>query len=233
MSIIFDIAVLVIIAICVISAIIKGFVKSLLGTVAIVIALLTAINLSPMLAEPISNGYIYDYTVSKIEPSLEKNDSGESELISVINKLPKSLGELLSDNGVDAENIKNSYDDVVLRGEDSPERVVAKELAKPISKMLSKAIAFALIFLVTILLLHVLIFFIDKISRLPVLNIMNKGLGAVIGAVRGLVFAVSISLILCYLLPILSVVNSGIPSDIIDNTVIVKYLGNFEFLALF
>ncbi len=232
MSYFFDIVVVAIIVVSIVLAIKKGFIKSLMGTVAVVVSLVLAWSLSTAVSAPIYNGFVYNYTEEKIEAALQKNEGGEIKLVEIIDKLPDYIEELLAENGIDKEQIAEKYNKLLSQNEISPEKSIVMEVSKPIATLISRAIAFAVLFAVFMILLSVGIYIVDKICKLPGLNIMNKGLGAVVGAVKGLIFAVAISMIICNLMPFLSVLNESIPQDIVEKTTIVKYLGNFEFMSL-
>jgi hypothetical protein len=67
------------------------------------------------------------------------------------------------------------------------------------------------------------------VVKLPVLKAADKLLGALLGGASGLLLAWGISIAICALLPHLSVLYEGVvPETVIDNSIVVKFLGNFD-----
>lgn len=232
LSVVLDSIVIIIVAINVIIGIKRGFVKSVMGMVAVVLALICAWNFAPLLAEPINEKYVHDYTVERVEKTLVAKDgnTGKIKFVNAFEKLPEPVRNFLSKHDVSVEEVMDRYDNA--KKETDTERRIAEYIADPIERLISKIIAFAILFVAVLIILYVLLFIIDKVCLLPGLHIMNKGLGVIMGLIKGALFAVAVSFVLCHLFPYFSLLTDKISSDMIEDTIIVKYLGNLDFFTL-
>lgn len=100
-----------------------------------------------------------------------------------------------------------------------------------IAETLIRAVLFLLCFVLILVLWHILAHVLDLVSRLPVLNSMNKLGGFLFGAVRGVLFLfVAGWLLKCY--P--TALNSLIPPETVEQTYLLNFFLNvqpLEFLA--
>jgi len=119
-----------------------------------------------------------------------------------------------------------------LGAENDSEAEISEYIADPLAKGLSRAAAFAILFVGLLILLTMVLLLIDLVVKLPLLNGANKFLGAVFGVVMGLACAWGLSTVFCALMPHLAVIYEGVvPASVIENTIVVKFLGSIDILG--
>jgi hypothetical protein len=70
--------------------------------------------------------------------------------------------------------------------------------------------------------------------NVPKINKVDKLLGGVLGALSGIMLAWGISVAICELMPHMAVIFDGaISESVVDNSVIVKWLGAFDLFGIF
>lgn len=234
MSLLLDILVIAVFAFSVYSGIKKGFIRSVMGIVVVVLAILGSAKLTPPLAAYLHDNYIDNTVTNRVEKSLGSLISGvESlDLDKLFDEQPQAFLEMLDRYGADFDELK-AYYEKDLEGSETADEAIADRIAAPLSETISRASAFALLFIGLMLVLSLLAFLINLLVKLPILNGANRFLGAVFGLVMGFGLAWGLSVAFRELLPHLSKVYDGVSPTIIENTVVIKYLGGLDFFRLF
>ena len=232
MSLLLDVLVIAVFACCLISGIKRGFIRSIMGMLALVVAVIGAIKLTPPMANYLNERYIDKVVTEKVGASLDSLISGVDsvDLTKLFEDKPQAFTDILERFGVNFEELKSYYEND-LRDESSAEEGVSSYIAEPLSKGLSRAAAFAIIFVGFWLILTVVLMILDLVVKLPILNGANHFLGAVFGAAMGCAFAWGLSAVFCALMPHLAMIYDGVvPTSVIENTFIVKFLGELNVL---
>ena len=232
MSLIIDIIVILTFAVSLISGIKKGFVRSVIKIVIVIAAILGAVIYTPDVSDYLNKNYIQKSVVSSARNSITRLTSDGVDIDMLTDERPTAFLKVLDRFGADIEDIRSF---VAANGYTDEEKIdkIAEYMASPVSKALSKAIAFVLLFIGIWLLLTILGKIVCMIFKLPILSAADKLLGCVFGALSGLILAWGISVVICGLTPHLSVIFDGSISEaVIENSVIVKYLGNFDPFSL-
>ena len=235
MSFLFDIIIIAIIAFTIYRGVSKGFVKSVMGLVSLLAAFFAAYYFSDALAEiyneHVFSGLFVDRVSEAISPVIQK--TGEIfDLEKLFNDMPEVFSDLLARYGTDVEELKAAYGSF---GDASAQTLenMTEAIAEPIARSISAAIAFLTVFVIALIVLAVLTWVIDLIFKLPILKSANKFLGFLLGCVCAFVYA--------YLFSELSVavINAGIAfkpelfnENIINNSILLKYLANLSLFAL-
>lgn len=230
MSLFIDLIVIIVFALCIISGIKHGFIRSVMGIVIVVAAIIGSIRFTPKLAEYLNENYITPAITDKIEKSIDSVVNGveKVDLKKLFSEKSQALTDILEKFGVEFDDAFNFYENEAA-GSDDAENKVAGFIAKPLSETISRAAAFALLFIAISAVLGIILIIVDLIANIPILKQINKSLGLIFGLIKGLLYSWGLSIIFCSLLPHLSVILDGkIPASVIDNTVIVKLLGSFS-----
>ena len=180
---------LVIIAGCTIVGLKRGFIKTVFDLFGMLVAVILTVLISPYVADAMrNNASIYDALHSKIEEHVHINFNASD------NKLEDYL---------DGLNLPNKVDEFLLKSGDSiadaANQSVAQVNAAIVNKLTNMAIN-CIAFIITFIILMVLIWIVSKvlnlISKLPVLNMLNKTLGAAAGFVEAYVILSIIGVII-------------------------------------
>ena len=225
MSLLIDVIVIAAFAGCLIKGIKKGFIKSIIGIVIVIAAIFGSIHFSPALASSMNDKFVRVSVISVAKDSIPKVDTD-----TLVNDMPSAFKKVLDRFGTSPEDIRAMFENSdPNETEEAKRERIAEKMGAPLSKAISKALAFLIVFALIYVILLVASVIICAIVKLPVLKAADKLLGAVLGGISGLALAWGISIAICALLPHLSVLYRGIiPETVIDNSIVVNFLGKFD-----
>ncbi len=183
MAIFLDLFPVIILIICIIVGMARGFVHSIIGLVGFVLAIVLAWSFCAPLGHAIDTNIVRPWAVRQV---LGRQDGMEAEDATTGIDMEKFQQDILSAFGK-----KEEAGEVV-----EPEGADAGSLGGYISAFLeknsitlgaSKAVAVIIIFIGTMLLLSIVGLLLKPVLKLPVLKQFNGLLGAVAGAVNGII----------------------------------------------
>ena len=130
MFIILDVVLVAIFALMVFLAVKKGFLKSLLDFVAVILAFVLAFSLSSPVAELLYDSVVEDIIISSVEAQIDEDNFDASiaaeEVKTALKELPESLVSLASAVGVDFDDIIDDVDFDKVNPSDSVNTLVRK-----------------------------------------------------------------------------------------------------------
>lgn len=205
-----------------------GFIKTTFAIFSILIALILSMSLSPFISKYLQkNETFYTFVNERIAEGLhlkekvkETSTAKETQAIDKLN-LPKSLKDAL---------IENNNTEVY-------KALAAESFSGYVSGYLTVVVINAVSFLGTYLIIKILLFLIakvlDLISKLPILNGLNKTAGLLVGLLQGL----AVLWVLCIVLTAFStskigqelfkmINDSRILTSIYDNNLLLKIITN-------
>ena len=182
MDFIVDFLIVAVFALCIFVGVKNGLIRSIIGLVVVAVAAALAVWLS----EPVASG-IYDLFIKKsLETAVAAQlpDMSSAQLTSqnvqeVISSLPAAI--VKAAQSMSASNIAAEICDSV---------------AKPIAVAVLKVLSFAVIFFVCDFFLQIAAKAVCKLFELPVIRSVNRTLGGVFGALKGVFVAVFACLLL-------------------------------------
>lgn len=229
MSLIIDVIVIAAFGICFFSGIKKGFIKSIMGIAVIILAIIGSVCFSPPLAKTLNDKHIEKAVVGIADDAVRDLISEDRDIDELINNKSEDFLSLLKRFGVKEEQINSMF------GAESEEQTddqkiskIAKKLGAPIAMSISKALAFLIVFALLALGLFIAAIILCAIVKLPLLNAANKLLGGLLGAAMGLLLAWGLSIAISELMPHLAVLYKDVPDTVIDNSIVVKFLGSID-----
>ncbi len=225
MSLLIDVIVIAAFAGCLINGIRKGFMKSIIGIVVVIAALLGSVQISPALAARMNDKFIHKSVVS-----VAKDAIPNVEVETLVNEMPPAFVKALDRFGTDSDDIEKLFENGEQgASEDEKRQLIAEKMGAPLAKAISKALAFLIVFAILYVVLFIVSLIICAVVKLPVLKTADKLLGVLLGGASGILLAWGISIAICALLPHLSVLYENVvPETVIDNSIVVKFLGNFD-----
>ncbi|MDO5292621.1 MAG: CvpA family protein [bacterium] len=158
----------------------KGFIKTVFSVFAMAISLIVASVGSPVLCHMlIQNEAVYSYIDRKVADTLDIDSkiSSQSEQEAYIEKLmlPESVkNELLTNNKDEVTKLLNTSN-------------FSGYVSGYITCMILNAISYIALFLIMMIIVRILANVLDIISRLPVLNSINKIGGIFVGALKSII----------------------------------------------
>lgn len=198
MSLILDIILIAILVAFIAAAVKKGFVLSILELVAVIASFALAFAFSPVVAQSVYDGAVEEAMVQSIEEQIDKNidASNIAETAELtLSVLPDFIVTLASSVGVNVDEIKETISTANLNSGNIANELVTK-VAQPIVVGVLTAVFFVVLAALLCFVLKIVANFISKLFDLPLVGNVNKTLGGVIGALKGIVMLVFICTIL-------------------------------------
>lgn len=164
-----------------------GFVKTVFSLCSMIVAIVLTLLISPTINDLMKgNEKFYNYIEDKVgkivqaeakETEEEAKETKNEEEIKFIGKLPlpQSIKDTLTKN-------KDSKENGILSSGGLKDYIV-----KYLAEVIIKALAFTVTFIIILILLWAICFALNLISKLPILNSVNKTAGLLAGLVHGLV----------------------------------------------
>ncbi len=232
MSLLFDLIVVAIFAACAWFGYKKGFVRTVCGVLIFFISLVIAINFSGLVTNYLNESVFMDKVTGQITESIESviGKSVESAKVDDLFKdKPSGFITLIERFGANVDELESYYNANKSESEVSGVRLIASYIAAPVSDLISKVISFAILFFGSMLILTIIKLILEAIFKLPVLSSVNKTFGLAFGIIKGGLFAWIISIVLVHILNVLVMMYpQSVSPSLIENTVIIKYLGNIN-----
>lgn len=174
-----------VLAILIINALIGlkvGFIKMAFSLCSMIAALILTVWVSPIVNDLMSeNVKVYDYIAEKVEKILPFEDGEEATnhngQVSYIEELP--LPQSIKDSLIENNN-SDSYRELATES-------FSGYIRNYLTSIIINALAFVVTFVAILIMLWILSIALNIISKLPILNQINKLAGLVAGLVQGLV----------------------------------------------
>lgn len=175
----------------------KGFILTLCSLVAVLVALVGANLIADALAPKVA-----DAIQPKLEQSIQESLEEKALEVSAQDSLgvADALAALREKGGL-YEWAAGGLEDILSATPDASESIAhqAAAAASALAEQVARSVLFAVAFLLVLVAWFFLSHGLDLVSRLPVINSLNHTLGAVLGAVKGLLILYIVAWVLCSL----------------------------------
>ena len=196
---VFDVILLVIVILCVIVGMRRGFVLTLCGLLSIVIALVGAKVAADQLSPAVTQ-VIMPRVETAIEARLNESidgtiqDTTDWEEDGVDANLGGILGILQQSEGYN--NVISDIQNSIQSGVDSAVKNAAEAMAVEVAQPVAWGMVYVIAFVVILLLWNLISKALDLVAKLPVLHFFNRMLGGALGLIKGILIVGCI----CYLI---------------------------------
>lgn len=181
-------AVVVLIFVCVVlDARRRGFVKMVLSLIAAIISIVIAGEISGPVAVKINDAYVRDIIIEEIDNNLNVEEITAEDFAVIEESLPSEITEIAKEADISIEEIISQAADAEGNIAENIVGLAEEKIIIPILTM----VVFAAIYIILMLIFSVIIGVINTFFKLPVINRLNKMLGGILGAVKG-VFVLSV-----------------------------------------
>ena len=221
LPLVFDGVLILVFVICIFVGRSNGFMKSVLSFLSIIISFAVAQSFSAPVAAWANESFAYSAVNAYVETYIEdafRNDGVDPESENIVREnIPDEVVELAEEYGVSLSEIA----DDASQGFEQVSKEIAEKVLDAVLLPILEAIAFLLIYVVCVLILKIVVSFICKL-KLPVISRVDKTLGGVVGALKGIGIVAIIS--------VFAVVVSRLASgdeitDAIEQTLFIKTIG--------
>lgn len=150
-----------------------GYKKGLVHIVLSMVAMLVTVILAGLLTVPVS---------AMLKAATPLYDSIE-----------ESVSDIVTDNQIDLTTIEKlklpeQIEEIIVDGAETATGTFVEYLVPTVADMILKALTFFILIIVIYIIVRIVIMVFDFISKLPVINSINKTGGLVVGIVQGLIF---------------------------------------------
>ena len=227
MSLAIDIILAIIIILPVILGIKRGFVKTVMGLVSVLIAICASYILTPYLSPLCRDKIVEPYMRTPVESQIESmlDASGETfdtESLENLSKIPDVVKNICDTFGIDIQDIKSNEE----IDKQSPDQSISDHITELILSRTAYIIAFISVFIAAAIVLRIITIILCAICKMPILNSINRIAGAVFGFCFGGISAFVIAKLLILLLPTLVSVNPELFGGAAEQSVLLKLIGN-------
>ncbi len=192
MGILLDLIVLAIVALCAFLAMKKGFMKSALELVGFALAIFLSFSFSPKLADFTYGKFVKPAVVKSISdsiPDLDTYTQQGSDFAEAWSELPALVKSSAEKMGIDESSFSNIAD-TVNNTADSVAESITDNVVAPVANTVLSVLFEVLIFAVVSFAVKVVAVPINKLFSISFAGKLNKLLGALIGAGKGIVYAI-------------------------------------------
>jgi uncharacterized membrane protein required for colicin V production len=200
----------------------KGFILTLCSLVAVVVAFLGASFIADTLSPKVSQAIqpkLEQIILEQLDEALKHNEfvgvSGDAAQTSEEVALPGVL-EVLRENKL-YQNLIGNVEQALEEGAAATAASAASQVAAALAGQLARGVLFAVSFFLVLVAWFILSHALDLVSKLPVINSLNRTLGGVIGGAKGLILLYLISWLLCSLTDV-------IPPETAEKTYLLSFL---------
>lgn len=228
MSLVIDLIIIICAVFAIYLGIVKGFVRSVMQFLSIILAIIAVMILTNPVAGWLSDAFVSDKVTAVTEDSLE-GIVGKTEEIFDLDRLLGDSLEILTDItdrfGVELDSvIDNAEGSLTKLTEKEALGELSRQIAEPTADAISTVLAAILVFIVSLLALALVTYILDLVCRLPVLKKLNTVLGFLFGVGSALMTTVVLSNIAVGLITSFEAVNSTVFSEaVIDGSLILRF----------
>ena len=219
MSIIIDLVLVLIVVICAVVSARRGFVSSLIGLLGVFLAAIIAFYGSVYIANYVFDNFIGNSVSDKI---IDGYDSAADEISEKV-KLPQYINIYSEKAGID---IKSDLNNVLKDNGEKTAPALVKDVIKPTVLPFVRTAVSLILFLACSIIFAALARLTRGIGKIPIIGGLNSFLGAVFGAVKGVVFVFAI----CFAISVIvSLSENGFwlfTPETLEKTYIYKFVVN-------
>jgi len=215
----------------------KGLIKSIIGLVGNIAALIVAIIFSAQLGTYINSNYVREPMQQWFVNSLSATSSDTDAEMSELNfdllfaDRPEYFKNTLEFFNVDVDTAFQQYETYKQNGEEQAKAAIVNTLTAPVAAAVSRVIAFLIIFILAKIAIKVLWWLSDLIANVPIVKHFDRLGGTIVGIVAAIlmtfVAVAVVNISFSYLLKDMTVAQK---QEIIDRTVIYRNINEINTL---
>ncbi|MBQ4572846.1 MAG: CvpA family protein [Clostridia bacterium] len=224
MSIILDVILITILAAFIFTAAKKGFMLTLLELLAVIVALALSYQFSPAVAQATYDSLLEESLIETVETQIDETlniSSTTAQAEVVLESIPDFMASFASSVGVDVEELVQNMGSYSFSSENLATELVGK-VAKPIAVGALTVIFFLVLSAILIFALKWVAKLLSKLFKLPLIGTVNKVLGGILGACKGVLVIVFV----CTFLELIFASGDSEISNAVNNSYVIGLLDN-------
>lgn len=221
MAYLLDGAILILFLVLVLIGSRRGFIKTIAGVVAFVVALVLASALGGPVSDFVYNNSVEPAVVQAIDAQVGEGSAAAEKLDLALVDMPGFVTNILNnaqiESGADILEKLTATED----GE-SVAQGISRQVVAPIVLPLLKMLCSLLLFLAALIVVSILLKVLNVVAKLPLLKQLNKSLGALAGALLGVLW---VFFAICVLQVVAALgVTEVITAEVLHSTTVVNWL---------
>lgn len=190
MAYILDIAVILLFILAIFIGYKRGFIKTILRLVGCILAIVLAFLLSRPIAEGVYDKFLAPIVKEQIVANVPSVDTEtlKNELSSAFDQLPGFVVNALGNNVGTSDQIIDQLKESLTGDVQSIAATISDKVVRPVAAAMLQMICFFILFILLMIVVIIVSCVINKVFHLPVLKQMNGVLGAVAGAIEGVLW---------------------------------------------
>lgn len=198
----------------------RGFIRSIVQLVGLIAAVVVAFSLSASLSEWIFDGFVSEPLQETIVTALEENVSSTAaeQLDNVVDALPDFIANAVNADAAAQQTLDNLTNQVNASAPTLAKSVVT-DVVRPLAIALLRFVLFILLFVVLMVVVKLLTKIIKPLTKLPVIRQADGLLGAVVGAVKGVLFVIVAATVMQLL-----ITYGVLAADAAENSLVTKWV---------
>ncbi len=204
MSMILDFMLAAILVACVVVGCRRGLIKSLMGLVSVIAALIIAVNFYSIPAAYINEHFVEPHFKDSAQATFDSLMNGGTETIppeQIFEDKPDALTQTAERFGVDVGQIEAYYNSIKdTLGTAIDTEAISEKLSEfvvsSVSSTISNIVGFVGLFLAALIIVNLILLLLGLLFKLPVLKFANKFFGGILGALKGSLISVLLANVL-------------------------------------
>ncbi len=211
----------------------RGLVKSVIGLVCDIVALVAAYALTPLVSDFLCNHVFLDKISSGIDSTVRSAASTPvgTDVSTFLSKIPETLAGTLEKFNVEGGSLKDFVSGLKDTGESAVGKV-SDFIARPTSQIISNTLSFIVLFVIILIVLRLLSKLIIVLFKAPIVSTVDHAAGLCLGIVNALFILWVVSLVIKVALGAL---GSYIPDwfgDTAEKSVIMKFFADYNPISI-
>ena len=199
MALFLDILIVAVFALLILVGFKRGFIRSVAGLAASLLALLLSSYFSAPLAEKAFDSFLQQPIQSALSQQLDVSDPQalETSLNNTLQSMPQSIANLLRSQFGSTQEMAQSIYEVLSSGQGNAAERITQQWVRPLAVSLLQVVILVVMFILLRLILGLVTKALDKVcSNLPIVRRVNTLLGGVVGLIHGVLAILLLSAVL-------------------------------------
>lgn len=224
-----DIMVVAVVLICIFAGKRHGFMRTVIELVGYIAVVLLSVAIANYASGAIYNNFVGKSVTVKTEAAIAENGSDvASSVDKIFEDMPAFVLNTLDACGITKNNVKDKVSGAVTSGASAAGAAVTEALRSPITSVIAVLLSITLFVIGTVLVKVLAKLCNGIVNKIPIVGKANSVLGAIAGALKGLVIACILVWIIAMMLPFFSKGIFGITSETVENSYIFGIINNYN-----
>ncbi|PWM43060.1 MAG: hypothetical protein DBX47_07625 [Clostridiales bacterium] len=216
-----------------------GLLKSLIGLLGTVAAIIVAVIFSSQLGTFINDNYVEKPIEAWVMNQLTPDPAGTQSTLESIDfddlfaNTPSFFTDFLNNFGIDIKSVSEKYLEARANDIEQAKIAAVENIAGPISEMVSRVLAFLIIFVLSLILFRLLFWLASFIAKIPIIRNFDTAGGMLFGVIKAILLSFVLIMVVHTIYPYtLEKVTGYTYKQVTEKTIVYKTFEKFNPLSL-